>query len=105
MTGTIATYTNGHPWPGGESVRFELRAVRAVGALHSYNDFVKRYLVRLADGHEVFVKIGEQEDADRRWLNGIARALRNDLRARALAGTLVVPTREVSSIIHWRDVP
>jgi hypothetical protein len=105
MTGTIATHaSSGHPWPGGSSVGFEQRDVVAIGSLSAYNDFVKRYLVRLVDGREAFVKFGDQPEADRRWLSGIARALRKELRERAVDGTLAVPTRDLSFVIYWRDV-
>lgn len=104
MIGTIATHTNGHPWPGGARVSFERRDVRALGVLRSYNDFVKRYLVRLADGREVFVQMSAQAEADQKWLRGIGHKLNQELRQKAIAGTLVVPSRDLSSVVHWKDV-
>ena len=105
MIGTIATYTNGHPWPGGGSVSFERNAVRAVGQLRAYNDCVKRYLVRLADGREVFVKLREQAvEADYRWLREIASVIVRELRQKAVEGTLVVPSRTIGSIVHWKEL-
>jgi hypothetical protein len=104
MIGMIAMYTNGHPWPGGAGIHFDQHEVHAVGSISAYNDFVKRHLVRLADDRVVFVKLKEQSDADRKWLNGVARALRSELRARAYDGTLVIPTREIGFIIHWKDI-
>jgi hypothetical protein len=105
MIGTIAVYTNGHPWPGGARICFEQHEVRAVGRLSAYNDFVIRCLVRFGDGRVVFVKIGEQSDADQKWLNRINRALRSELREHALDGTLVVPTREICFTLHWKEIP
>ena len=58
-----------------------------MGHLSAYNDFVVRYLVRLADDREVFVKFADQPEADRRWLEGLARRINRELRARALDGS------------------
>jgi DNA-binding cell septation regulator SpoVG len=105
MTGTLATYTNGHPWPGGESISFEREVVRAVGQLTAYNDFVTRYLVRLVDGREAFVVIRDQPDADQKWFKAICRQINRDQREKAIAGTLVVPTKEISCVLTWRELP
>jgi len=104
MIGTIAAYTSGHPWPGGGSVSFERTAVRAVGQLRAYNDCVKRYLVRLADGCVVFVKLNEQAvEADYKWIREFARVIVRELRQKAIEGTLAVPSRDVGSVVHWKD--
>lgn len=105
MIGTIATYTNGCPWPGGGSVSFERNAVRAVGQLRAYNDCVKRYLVRLADDRVAFVKMLDQTvEADYAWLREIARVIVRELRQKAVDGTLVVPSRTLGSIVHWKEL-
>ena len=105
MTGTIALFAaSGHPWPGGPSVDFTRTDVRAIGKLTSYNNFVVRYLVRLADGRVAFVVVRDQLKAGRGWLGSVARQINRDLRARAIAGTLVVPSRELSFVISWCDV-
>jgi len=104
VIGTLAAYTNGHPWPGGAAIHVARIEVRAVGVLRSYNDFVGRYLVRLADGRVVFVKVSEQIDADQKWLRGMGRALNKELRQKALAGTLVVPSRDIGSVVHWKEI-
>jgi len=101
MLGTLATHTNGFPWPGGESITFKTSDVLAVGSFHSYNTFVKRCLVRLSDGRLAFVKIGEQNDTERKWLGSINRRLNRELRAKALAGTLGVPSKDIDFIVHW----
>jgi hypothetical protein len=104
MVGTTAARTNGHPWPGGPRLRFERAEVRALGHLSAYNDFVVRYLVRLADDREVFVKLADQPEADRRWLQTRARRINRELRARVLDGSRGFPTRDVPFILTWFDV-
>lgn len=105
MIGTSAMFMNGHPWPGGELVCFKSKEVSAVGHLTSYNDFVTRYLVRLANGRTAFVKIVDQSEVDQQWLRALARAFNHELHQRAIEGKLVVPSRESPYILHWRDVP
>ena len=104
MIGTTAAHTSGHPWPGGPRIRFERAEVRSVGHLSAYNDFVVRYLVRLADDREVFVKFAEQPEAEQRWLKGLARRVNRELRARVLDGSRGFPTRDVPFLLTWFDV-
>jgi hypothetical protein len=103
MIGTVALFADvtGHPWPGGERVRFEAAEVRALGKMTAYNDFVTRYLARLADGRVVFVKMGEQSNDEQVWLAAFRRAFNRELRARPSA---TYPTRDLSFVITWKDV-
>lgn len=83
MKGTVATRSPSvdGPFPatgeGGGSITrtFTWNEVMAFGKLHRYGDFVARYMVRLADGTELFVNAGEQDDADRRALRALAKRL------------------------------
>jgi len=69
----------GHPYPGGRTVEIDHGDVVALGKLVAYGTFVIRYMLRLKDGREVFVKASEQPEDSERWLRGIAKAVRTDV--------------------------
>ena len=107
MIGTVALYTmSGHPWPGGERLQFEAAEICAFGRLAAYNDFVTRYLARLADGRVVFVKMVDQSAAEQKWIAGIRRAINREDRARRIAGGIGFArlTRDNTFVITWKDV-
>jgi hypothetical protein len=97
MIGTTALFMSlGCPWAGGPTRRFERSDVRAFGKLVRYNDSVTRYLVRLVDGAELFVKGTEQGEADLKWLRKLGKQL---------SVTMSVTTaRDVGYAVGWKDV-
>ena len=107
MIGTVALYVEGtgHPWPGGDRIAFEQTSVRALGRMSAYNDFVTRYLVRLDDGREAFVKVADQSKEEQTWLRRLQREINREGRAKASEGALAMPSRDLSFVIRWKTIP
>lgn len=98
MRGVVAARSSGGvSWPGGAPRVFDLDQVRALGK-PSYGSFVTRYVVRLADGAEVFVMLGEQSADEQAWLRKLAR---RELVQRRDA---TYPTRDCPEVIHWIEI-
>lgn len=93
MIGIVASYLNGCPWAGGKHRSFERTEVVAFGKTSRYNDFITRYLVRLADGTELFVKANEQTDEDMKWLRKLAKGFSAGL-----------PDRDAGWTLAWKEV-
>ena len=74
MIGTAKALSNtGCPWPGGEQVTFTQVDVAALGKLHCWGSACVQFIVRLADGREVFVRADKQTKEDERFLRKLAR--------------------------------
>ena len=96
MTGIVALYYNGCPWAGGGRRCFDRASIQAFGKLIRYNDFVTRYLVRLADGTELFVKGPEQSEDDQKWLRKLGKQL---------SVTMSPATaRDVGFAVAWKEI-
>lgn len=65
--------SSGTPYPGALKRNFLSTEVVALGKLAFYGDAVTRYLVRLQDGTELFVKACDQEQDAEKWLRKLAR--------------------------------
>lgn len=96
MKGTVASRTTGveGPWPGGGSRSFERSEVVAFGKIRRYGDFLTRYMVRLADGAEIFVKACDQPREDERWLRQLARGAEGP----------EYPNRDVPVVLTWKEI-
>lgn len=64
------------PYAGGLFRDFTREDITAFGKLNAWGDAVTRYLVRLSDGREFFVKANKQSKDDERWLRKIARKVK-----------------------------
>lgn len=82
------------PWPGGAAREFTRADVVAIGKVRVYGDFVTRYLVRLADGAELFVNGAELVQEDARWLAKLGRGFTSGL-----------PSREAGWSLRWKELP
>lgn len=106
MRGVESTKSwGGVSWPGGAARIFDLAQVRALGKQSLYGSFVARYVVRLTDGAEVFVKLSEQSDAEQAWIRRLSRRELTTRRAARLAGSVGgYATRDCPEVIHWIEV-
>lgn len=95
----------GAAWPGGAVRVFDVDQVRALGKQDLYGSFVTRYVVRLADGAEVFVKLDEQSADEQGWIRRLSRRELATRRAARLSGSAGgYPTRDCPEVIHWIEV-
>ena len=96
MRGTEKALSNtGCPWPGGVEVEFQQSDVAALGKLTSWGSSCVQFIVRLADGREVFVRADRQPKEDERFLRKIAKRVPH-------AGTVV--SRDVGWRTIWAEV-
>lgn len=93
MTGARARPHQWGPWAGGVIETFEQSDVRAFGKLSRWGDARVHYLVRLADGTELFVNVRKQAAPDEEWL-------------KRLGASVITPraTRDCGWAIAWREV-
>lgn len=95
----------GAAWPGGVTRVFDLDQVSALGKQELYGSFVTRFVVRLIDGAEVFVTLGEQSADEQAWIRRLSRRELATRRAATLAGSAGgYPTRDCPEVIHWIEV-
>jgi hypothetical protein len=71
-----ALSNTGCPWPGGDVVEFAQGDVVQLGKLYCWGSACVQFIVRLADGREVFVRADKQAKEDERFLRRIARPIR-----------------------------
>ena len=79
INGTVALLAQGSrcPYAGGAALDAIHTDVVAIGKLARYGDSVTRYLVRLADGTEMFVKASHHSQSTEAWLRNAARAVKH----------------------------
>lgn len=105
MRGVESAKSGGVSWPGGAPCTFDLNQVRALGKQSTYGSFVTRYVVRLLDDREVFVKLDEQSADDQAWIRRLSRRELSRRREARLAGSVgVAPTRDCPEVIHWIEI-
>ena len=74
VKGLVKALSNtGCPWPGGEEIEFQQADVVAFGKLTCWGSACIQFIVRLADGREVFVRADRQAKEDERFLRKIAK--------------------------------
>ena len=74
MKGIEKTLSNtGCPWPGGTEIEFSQADVVQLGKLTCWGSACIQFIVRLADGREVFVRADKQAKEDERFLRKIAK--------------------------------
>jgi len=92
MNGTMKALSNtGCPWPGGDPVSFTQADVIALGKLRCYGSSCIQFIVKLADGRDVFVRADKQSKADEKFLRKLARKVQ-------LVG---YPTRNTGWTTNW----
>jgi hypothetical protein len=96
MRGLVKALSNtGCPWPGGEEIEFQQADVTALGKLTCWGSSCVQFVVRLTDGHEVFVRADRQSKEDERFLRKIAKRVPR-------AGTVV--SRSAGWRMSWAEV-
>lgn len=76
MIGSSVALSNcGCPYPGDDAVTFDRGDVVALGKFTVYGCALVRFLIRLDNGSEVFVKARDQSPAVQRWLRCVAKQL------------------------------
>jgi len=69
MVGLLVARTHaGCPWPGGPQTEFDRGDIVGFGKTRTWGDNVPRFMVRLLDGREVMVRVGDQDKPSGRWL-------------------------------------
>jgi hypothetical protein len=83
------------PYPAAGIARrsFARTEIASFGKLKRHGDFVVRYIIRLADGTELFVRAGDQPAADRAWLVKLAREVK----------FTSFTSRDVPCVIAWHS--
>lgn len=70
---SVAKSNTGCPWAGGEVREVARTEVAKLGKLVCWGSATVQFVLRLADGSEVFVKACDQPRDDERWLRKIAK--------------------------------
>ncbi len=83
----------GYPYPGGAVLWATDTEVLALGKLTAYGDSVTRYMLRLRDGREVFVKASEQASVAEKWLRKLAKGI-----------VAAYCDREVGWAVVWKEI-
>ena len=93
MTLTVtekATTSTGCPWAGGGGATVDAADVVALGKHTAWGSSVIKFMLRLKDGREVFVKACDQAPDAERWLRKVAKPLH-----------VAAPSREEGWVTVW----